>query len=252
MATALRPGLILLLFASAALAQQVVGARAGTVHFTMGSVSVDGLPVQATEVRFPLLRDGQVVQTGRGRLELLLAPEVFLRLSQQGTLRLTDTHLDNTQVELISGTALVEVVAMAKNERIQIRYGVTRTEFKGAGLYRFDAGTGELRVFGGDAEVMAGDQKLTVGRGRLVYLGAGLLTAKFDVKKVDSLHKWSAERSFYLYASSAEARLRRTDWEFTFTGWSWNKNFDMRFYSPIAAAEYRRRLDLEERMKAAF
>jgi hypothetical protein len=50
----------LLLSAAGASAQEVVSARAGTVHFTMGDVSVDEQPVRTTALNFPLLKDGQV------------------------------------------------------------------------------------------------------------------------------------------------------------------------------------------------
>ena len=66
------------------MAQHVVGARAGTVHFTAGAVTVDGQPASATEVRLPFLNVGQVLQTGEGRVELLLGPGVFLRLTEHG------------------------------------------------------------------------------------------------------------------------------------------------------------------------
>jgi hypothetical protein len=85
-----------------------------------------------------------------------------------------------------------------------------------------------------------------------VHLDTGLSTSKFSVKKVDAFHRWAAGRSFYMFASSAESRARRTDWEYTPTGWFWNRKFGMKFYSGIAAAEYRRRLEQEERDHASF
>lgn len=142
---------MLLFGAHAAVAQHVVGARAGTVHFTVGDVSVDGLPVAATALKFPVLSDGQLLRTGVGRVEVLLAPGVFLRLDQHGALRMADTRLDNVQLHLLEGPALVEVVEVTKGGRIEIEIGPTRTEFKGMGLFRFRADPGELRVFGGRA-----------------------------------------------------------------------------------------------------
>ena len=70
------------------MAQQVVGARAGTISFTTGAVFVDGQPARATPVKFPSLNEGQVLGTDRGRAEVLLAPEVFLRLGSQSAMRL--------------------------------------------------------------------------------------------------------------------------------------------------------------------
>lgn len=83
---------IILLCANAAAAQHVVGARAGTVDLTIGEVSADGQPLRATQTNFPLLRDGRRIRTGDGRLELLLAPGVFLRLGERGALRMIQTR----------------------------------------------------------------------------------------------------------------------------------------------------------------
>jgi len=241
---------ILGLSASAVLAQSVVGARAGTIQFTTGNVTVDGLPVQATEVHFPALNDGQMLGTGRGRVEVLIAPEVFLRLGTRSAVRLRNTQLTSIEVEPIKGRALIEVVETVKNDRIRVRFGETVTEFNGPGLYRFDADAGVLSVFGGKAEVRAGDQKAEAGRGVAVRLANPPTTSKFNPNKGDALLKWAAARSFYLFASSREARARQSHWEYTATGWFWNRNYGARFYSATLAAGYRKRLEEEERNRA--
>lgn len=232
--------------AHAATAQYVVGARAGTVQFVTGAVTIDGVPVDAVRVHFPALKDGKVLGTGRGRVEMLLAPEVFLRLGTRSAVRLTDTQLTSTEVEIEKGRALIEVVETTKNDRIRVRFGETVTEFKGEGLYRFDADAGVLSVFGGKGEVRVGDQKTEAGRGVSVRLASPLTTSKFNPKKGDDLRRWSAARSFYLFASSREARARQTHWEFTPTGWFWNRNYDTKFYSEIAAREARMKLAQEQ------
>jgi hypothetical protein len=101
-----------------------------------------------------MLRQGQVLRTGNG-LGVLLGPGVFLRLGERGALRMLETRLENAQVELPQGTALVEVVEISKGNDIHVVAGPTRTGFKGIGLHGFEArvGSNELRVFGGHAEV---------------------------------------------------------------------------------------------------
>jgi hypothetical protein len=85
-----------LMCAGAAMAQYVVGARAGTVRFTIGEVSVDGRPGRATKTNFPSLKEGHAIRTGvHGRLELMLAPGVFLRLAET---RLHRTHWQMTSL----------------------------------------------------------------------------------------------------------------------------------------------------------
>src|SRR5262249_8785946 len=216
--------IILLLCASAAHAQYLVNAPVGMIYFpegqaylnAQGEVYLNAQPVQATPPKFPLMTNGQVLRTGSGRAEVLLAPGVFLRLDSQAAMKMLDNRLEDTQAELQKGTALIEVVQLPKDGRLQIKLGETATSFRGMGLYRFQADSRERRVFGGSAEVRAGDRKLDAGRGRIVGLDSALSVAKFNTKETDAFHDWAARRSFLLYTSSAEARRQRiTNWEAT-------------------------------------
>lgn len=135
---------LLLLVTHAAWAQYVVSARAGTIHYVTGQVSVDGQAVQPTPLKFPMLQAGQVLRTGSGRAEVLLGPGVFLRLGEHGALRMLDTRLEDSQVEVQQGTALVKVVEIPRGSDIHVLVGTTRTGFKGVGLHRFEPGSNEL------------------------------------------------------------------------------------------------------------
>lgn len=243
---------VLILCVIPATAQSVVSAQAGLIQFTQGDVYIDARPVQAVGKPFLSLKDGQVLRTGRGRVEVLVAPAIFLWLGPQGSLRLVNNSLEDTRVELDSGTALIEVVELVKGGRIYIEQGETRTEFKGAGLYRFESDRHQLLVFGGAAEVRVGERTVSTGRGRAVQLSASLSISRFNRKRVDELHQWAASRSFQSFESSAREGWWRTDWEITFTGWFWNRDFEMKFLSAIVADEYRRMQAAEERKKAPF
>ena len=193
--------------------QYVVSARAGTINYIRGQVSVDGQALQRSPTSFPMLHEGQVLGTGAGRAEILLGPGVFLRLAEHGTLLMLSTRLDDAQVEVQQGTALVEVVDIVKDSDVHILLGRTRTGFKGMGLHRFAADSNELRVFGGHAEVFAGDQKVEAGRGRLVHLGDTLAVSRFDPRQRDGLLQWAARRSFFLFRSNATAHQHQSNWE---------------------------------------
>lgn len=160
--------------------------------------------------------------------------------------------MSDTRVELQEGTALVEVVETVKSGPIQLICGETRTELKASGLYRFDLEDSNLRVFGGEAFVRAAERKVTAGRGRTVKLDHSLALSTFKLKDPDALHRWASYRSFRLFISSPEARARRTDWEYTVTGWLWNRNFQMRFFSPQAVAEHRLKRNAANQGKAGF
>lgn len=201
---------LFLLCTHAAWAQYVVSTRAGTIHYIRGQVSVDGQPLKMTPLKFPLLKEGQVLRTGSGRAEILLGPGVFLRLGDHGALRMLDTHLENAEVEVQQGTSLIEVVEMPNGSDVHVVSGPTRTGFKGIGLHRFDADSHELRVFGGRAEVIAADRKVEAARGRVVHLGDALSVSRFDPGRKDALHQWAARRSFLLFRSNSS---RQTNWE---------------------------------------
>lgn len=240
-------GLVLLLLGShAAWAQYVVSAQAGTIHYIRGQVSVDGQPVPRTPLKFPMLQQGQVLRTGNGRAEVLLGPGVFLRLGEHGALRMLDTRLENAQVEVQEGTALVEVVEIPKGSEVHVVVGPSRTGFKGIGLHRFEAGSHELRVYGGHAEVFAADQTVEAGRGKVVHLGDTLSVSRFDPRRKDALHQWAAHRSFLIYNSILPTRSRPTNWEVKVVtpgnnklglptdrdrAYVSNRDFDVMFYS---------------------
>jgi hypothetical protein len=202
--------ILFLLSTHAARAQYVVSTRAGTINYVRGQVSVDGQPLNAMPLKFPMLKAGQVLRTGNGRAEVLLGPGVFLRLGEHGALRMLDTRLENAEVEVQQGTSLVEVVDMPNASDVHVVSGPTRTGFKGMGLHRFEADSHELRVFGGHAEVIAGDQRVEAGRGRLVHLGDALSVSRFDPGRKDALHQWAARRSYLLFRSNSS---RQTNWE---------------------------------------
>src|SRR5215475_9157967 len=73
--------------------QKVVSARAGLITYVLGSAVLDGRPVVLKGTRFPQMENGSTLSTARprGRAELLLAPNVLLRLTENSQLRMDDT-----------------------------------------------------------------------------------------------------------------------------------------------------------------
>ena len=79
----------------------------------------------------------------------------------------------NTRVTLQRGDALIEVVQLAEDNRIQVGLAETTTEFARAGLYRFGTERKMLRVYGGEALVRSGATTASVKRGMEVDLDTG-------------------------------------------------------------------------------
>src|SRR5262245_47884082 len=72
---------VLVFLTSSAWAQQVVSARAGTVHHVEGEAVVAGTQLQPKEGLFYEVKEGQRLETRAGRAEVLLNPGIFLRLA---------------------------------------------------------------------------------------------------------------------------------------------------------------------------
>ena len=231
---------LLLLCAGGALvplsAQKVVSARAGLLTYLQGSVCIDGKPVVLKTARFPQMKDGETLSTGpgRGRVEVLLAPGIVLRLAEDAQIRMDNTDLSDTRVTLQQGEALIEVVRLAEDNRVQVAVGETVTELTRAGLYRIGESQNaplraKLRVYGGEALVRSGLKTADAKRGMAVSLDADLAVSRFERKQTDSFHAWAARRSFDLFMSDPDARNKQTHWQPVPGGYMENKNFGVEF-----------------------
>ncbi len=214
-------------------AQKIVSARAGLITYVQGPAYLDGQRVVLKAAHFPRMKDGQIFSTARSRAEVLLSPEVVLRLAENSDLRMDEDQLANTRVSLLGGEALVEVVQIPDGNHIQIQAGEATTELTRPGLYRFGItrnGTdpATLRVYGGEAQVRAGEKAIQSKRGISVRLDSGLEQEKFDRKQTDGLHAWAARRSFMLFLSDPDARRKQGHWQLS-AGYAENKNFGVVF-----------------------
>jgi hypothetical protein len=241
---------VMLLFCSPILPQTVFGARPGLIYYTVGDVYVDGQAIQIANQNYPVLGKGQVIRTGNGRAEIQLAPGVFVRLGEWGAISLVKNEREDTQVELQKGAAVVEIIRMARGDKLQIQCAMTSTEFKSTGVYRFDTDPAMLRVYGGTAEVLSSDREVALGPGRSVNLSRDLPVSKFSVKRTDALHLWAARRSFFLFTSNPEALKSQYKWGITASGWSTNRDYHVRLFSPVIAQEYARKQALEAQDRA--
>lgn len=213
-------------------AQQVASVKAGMIPYLQGEVFLDNKLLQLPKGGYAQLENGQSLSTQQGRVELLLSLHAYLRLGENGSLRLQKNKVNDIQLELEQGSALIEVVQEIKRNRIQVRISTSIVEIEKAGLYRLDCGSGELRVYGGAALVDSGDRKTAIERGEMVHLDGNLASAKFDPDVSDPLHQWAARRSFDLFAVSQNTRKQR-HWMPLSSGWVRNSNYRMSFYSEL-------------------
>jgi hypothetical protein len=102
------------------------------------------------------------------------------------------------------------------------------------GVYRFDYGPGELRVYDGEAEVGAEGQTQRVKKERMLALTGVAVPVKFDPKRGDSLYRWAKRRAEYLAMANLSAAKYVRDRGDTWMrgGWIWNPYFGMYTYLP--------------------
>jgi hypothetical protein len=212
-------------------------AQPGAVNYIEGQAKIDNQVLTSKAVGSAALNSGDVLSTGTGRVEFLLTPGVFMRLGKNSSVRMDTPELMNTQVELLSGEAMVEVDLLYKEDHIRIaeRGGITELETKG--IYAFNADLQTVQVYDGKAAVRSGDQSVDLKKGKELALNQALKTQKFDrtaAEVADPLYGWSKLRSEYLAESTASMSqtyfVNVGGWYGP--GWYWNPWWSMYSFVP--------------------
>ncbi|HUQ33180.1 MAG TPA: FecR family protein [Pyrinomonadaceae bacterium] len=193
----------------------LISAKAGGVNYVAGDVQVlrKGDDRQQSLTETDDLDTGDIVTTGAGgRVEVLLNPGSYMRVDENSEFELTDASLDNLQVRLIRGSAVVEATG-SDDVELALKINTPQTEaliVKG-GIYRFNVLPGET------TEILVRKGRLLYGRGLasevkggrkvIIRRGGGVEVVKFDKKDEDSLDLWSKERADLL--ARANRRLNR-------------------------------------------
>ena len=79
------------------------------IAYIEGKVLLDNQEIEADGPHFPDMKEASVLRTKEGRAEILPAQGYVLRLGENGSLRLLASRLADTRLELLSGSAVVEV-----------------------------------------------------------------------------------------------------------------------------------------------
>lgn len=198
----------LMIVASMGHAQPVVSAKAGLIAYAEGSVLLDGQPVAVSEANFPEMKEGALLQTGPGRAEVLLAPCASLRIAESSSFRMVADAVANSVVQLLSGTAVVDVGEIPPKSQITVRVDSAAVAIRRRGVYRFDVAASELRVQAGAAALERGRENTTVVAGRTISM-AGSTPARKTAAPPDSFDEWSRKRSVNEAKASGAARYQR-------------------------------------------
>jgi hypothetical protein len=189
--------------------QPVIPAKAGLVSYTRGRVYLDDRQIRVSGMRFPDVKENSVLRTGRGRAEVLLGPCTVLRLDDNSSFRMLSASLTAPQSELLAGSAVVDISALAKGALVTLKVSGTPVSMARSGVYRFDFSPALLKVFEGRASLPreAGTVDVTAGR---MLLWDGDRPERFDVRGGDGLDLWSHQRSIVLAEGRAAGQRPRT------------------------------------------
>src|SRR5580704_12762242 len=138
-----------------ALAQNVISAHSGLIHYVEGRVLLDGNPVEVKITNFPEVKVDMELRTEDGRAEVLLNPGVFLRLAENSSIRMVSNKLSDSRVEFLSGSAVIEASRelAQKDNFVTIDYKGSSALLRKSGIYRFNSDPAQLRVYSGEAQL---------------------------------------------------------------------------------------------------
>ena len=206
----------------------VISAKAGGVNAVTGRIGVHskGSSVWEQLTIRDNLEGGDVVKTGLdGRVEILLNPGSYMRVGENSEFELIDNSLDNLEVRLLKGTAIVEATG-AEDTELQIN--ITTPHAKMAivqrGLYRVNVVPGdltELIVRKGRVLLTDPETKVKGGKKLIFSGGGGYSVAKLtdaEKKDIDSFDLWSKDRAEVI--AKANQRLTSRDRRLLRSGFS--------------------------------
>jgi hypothetical protein len=192
-------------------AQSVISAHSGLVHFSEGSVFLDDQRLEQKTGKFDQMNNGSELRTHDGRAEVLLTPGTFLRLGANSAIRMLSNQLDDTRVELLNGSAVLDQGSdTLASTSVTILYNLDQVHIKKAGRYRFDSEPPQVKVENGDVEVTADGKSIEAGEGYVVPFEGKLAARKLLSdsalnKPGDDLDNWSAARGNSVEANNQNA-----------------------------------------------
>ncbi len=233
-------------------AQMVISAKAGLIHYVEGDVMVNDQTVVMKESKFPDLKNTEVLRTGEGRAELLLAPGSFLRMGENSAVRMESNAIQSVRLAMLSGTAIIEVVELPKTSSLEFLMGENTVSVRKAGLYRLEMEPQSVKVYTGEVAVNINDELLRVTDGRQLGLTDEVAVAKFDKKQnMDELVQWADLRAGTLAMANIHsartvsnslgsgARLGSSGWVFDpYFGMMTYVPFGRGFFSPFGYGFY--------------
>ncbi len=197
-------------FAACANAQTVISTHSGVVHYFEGAVFLGGHQLESRLGKFASMPDGSELRTEQGRAEVLLTPGVVLRLDQNSALRMLSSTIEDTRVELLAGSAMIDAGQPVPGTSLAVLENKSEIRFSEAGLYRLDSSPARLTVREGEAQVTLSGaaNPVSIERGMDLPLTDDALaqgSAPTPDQARDGLDNWSKGREDSVSADNAIA-----------------------------------------------
>src|SRR3954447_16558255 len=145
-----------------AIAQPIISAKSGVVAYVMGKVLVGDQAVEPSETKLTEIKENAVLRTEEGRAEVLLTLGTILRTGENSSFKMITNRLIDTRVELLSGSHIVEVAEVSKDNNLTIVAKEATVVVNKKGLYRFDLDQSQIKVYDGVLGVQMNGQNLLV------------------------------------------------------------------------------------------
>ena len=187
--------------------QSVVSTHSGVVYFFVGSAFLGDEPLEQKFGRFPEIGEGRELRTTLGRAEVLLTPGVFLRLDEKSSVRMLSTRFSDTQVELLGGSAILEVTETVPDTAVKLIYKNWQMRVPQKGVYRIDTERPQIHAYKGDVEVAIDGktETVTVREGEVLPLAAVLVVDASTTLGNDDFKSWAMIRSQAITADNTIA-----------------------------------------------
>jgi hypothetical protein len=187
--------IIVLGFATSVQAQKKYVQKSGVIQSIAGEVFLDGKPVPGAQLGYLKVKNGQVLSTRKGYVELMLYPTAYLLLGENASLKMQQNDLINMQFEINQGSTIAYIMQDVSPHPIKVQVSNSFIELKRRGFYRFESNPGELKVYEGTALVKYEMSKIRMNKGRRIHLDAQSTPEKFDIKSTDVLQQLAMQRA---------------------------------------------------------
>ena len=219
-----------------------ISAKAGGINSVIGRVLVQRVGQNSPQDLSAKddLTSGDVVTTrGGSRVEVLLNPGSYLRVTENSEFELTDNSLNSLQLKLIKGSAIVEATG-TDDLRLQIGVLTKQTRFTivRRGVYRINVFPDSTELLVQKGRVLVDGQGIIKGGTKASFRNGSSFTAKLTKKDRDEFDDWSKERGEFLARANERLSIR------TLNGYLFDSSWDLGFsaanrfglwtYSPFA------------------